>query len=94
MEIEILREFDNPLIGRKEYTAKVVHEGASTPKRLELRKTLAAQVNADTENTVLIEIGTHFGITYSTVIFHVYDATDQLTKIENKYILKRNSIIE
>ncbi|MFW9995375.1 MAG: 30S ribosomal protein S24e [Candidatus Odinarchaeota archaeon] len=94
MEIDILNEFNNPLVGRREYSANIAHEGAATPKRTELRKALAARVNSDVEKTVLIEIETHFGLAHSIVRFHVYDDPEQLKRIENKYVLKRNTITE
>ncbi|MHA2294784.1 MAG: 30S ribosomal protein S24e [Candidatus Hodarchaeales archaeon] len=94
MEIEILKEFDNLLIGRKEYTVKIVHEGAATPKRTELRSSLAAHVNTDAEKTVLIGINSHFGIAHTTVLFHVYEDLEQLKRTEHSYILKRNAIID
>ena len=94
MEIEIVKEFDNPLLGRKEYTAEVKHDGLATPKRVELRKRLAAQVNANLENMILIEIKTRFGIAHDIALFHVYDDPENLKRVENEYLLKRNGIIE
>ena len=94
MEIEILEQKENKLLFRTEYKAKLIHIKESTPKRVETRDKLAANVNADADRTVVINIESEFGMGQSNVIFHVYDSPDNMKSVELPYILKRNGFIE
>ena len=94
MEIEILKTTNNDLLHRKEITALVSHLKEATPKRLETRNKLAATVNSDSDKTVVVKIDSDYGRSVSKVIFHVYEDTEQLKKVELPYLLKRNGFIE
>lgn len=93
MEIEILEQKENKLLFRTEYTAKLMHIKEPTPKRLETRNKLAANVNADADRTTIIKIDSEFGLGQSKVLFHVYDTPENMNSVELPHILKRNGFI-
>ena len=90
LEIEILKQKENKLLFRTEYTAKLMHIKEATPKRLETRDKLAANVNADADRTTIIKIDSEFGLGQSKVLFHVYDTPETMNAVELLHILKRN----
>ena len=94
MEIEIISETNNSLLKRKEFMALISHMAESTPARQIARDKLAASVNADKDNTLIIKIKSVFGAGKSKVQFRVYENTEQLKKIELPHLLKRNGFIE
>ncbi len=94
MEIEVLDKRYNPLLRRTEVKARVSHLGSATPTRSEVRRQLAARLNADLERTVVLKILTPFGVSESNVEAHVYDDKETMLKTEKPYILVRNQIIE
>lgn len=94
MEIEVVEKRYNPLLGRTEVKARVSHFGSATPTRSEVRRQLAARLNADLERTVVLKVLTPFGISESNVEAHVYDDKETMLRTEKPYILVRNQIIE
>jgi small subunit ribosomal protein S24e len=61
MEIEILEQDENSLLHRTDVRFRVTHEEA-TPDRLQVRDSLAAQLDKDSEEVVVRELDTRFGM--------------------------------
>ncbi len=94
VEIEVVEKNYNPLLGRTEVKAKVSHLRSATPTRMDVRRQLAARLNADLDRTVILKIITPFGVSESNVEAHIYDDKETMLKTEKPYILVRNQIIE
>jgi small subunit ribosomal protein S24e len=89
MKIEILKEFENQLLSRKELECIVRHPRAPTPTRAEIRDKLVALLNCDKEALFVEKITSEFGIPTTKIYARVY-ATSEGEKVEPSHIIKRN----
>lgn len=87
MDLEIIKENENKLLGRKELTCKV----KGIPTRKELVKKIAALKNSKEELIIVRKINHGFGEEYSLVNSRVYNDIESLKRVEPEYILKRHS---
>ncbi|MFX1511146.1 MAG: 30S ribosomal protein S24e [Promethearchaeota archaeon] len=94
MEVELTEVRENPFLKRKEVFGTVTHRNQSTPTRQEIIQRVAALLNTNTENTVLVNIHSQFGIPQSNIELHVYDDPANVQRIEPKYRLKRSGLLE
>ena len=91
MEIDILEEEENPLLHRTDVTFEVIHDDA-TPSRLSVRDSLAAKLDRDSEEVVVHELDTKFGMRKTVGYAKVYDSAEDAADIEQEYMLERNKI--
>jgi len=92
MKINITSQKYNPLLKRKEATFKVEHEETrGTPTRFEVRKGLAALLNANLELVYVKRVETKTGAMIATGEANVYDSIEQAKLIEPEYIIARNT---
>ncbi|AAG20206.1 MULTISPECIES: 30S ribosomal protein S24e [Halobacterium] len=91
MEIEILGQEDNPLLHRTDVQFKIVHDDA-TPSRLSVRDSLAAKLDKDSEEVVVHELDTKFGMRKTRGRAKVYDSPAQAAEVEHDHMLERNKI--
>lgn len=88
--IEILEENKNPLISRTEIKFRLVHFGAGTPNRLDVKKKIAAMKNANEKLTIIRKLRTHFGDSYDLGTANIYETADELLFYEPFHIQVRN----
>lgn len=92
MDVKILKKEENKLYNRYDVEVLIEHKNEATPKRLELKKKIAAMLGVD-ENLVIIDkIRTEYGKQISLAYVRVYNDKNTLYTIEPKYLLKRNNI--
>ena len=91
MDIEILDQEDNPLLHRTDVTFEVVHDEA-TPSRLSVRDSLAAALDRDSEEVVIHELDTKFGMRKTVGYAKVYESAEDAAEIEQEHMLERNKI--
>jgi len=60
LEINITKDWENPLLDRKEITFNISHTGA-TPSRDEIKNKLVAQLNSRHELVIVDKIRTEYG---------------------------------
>ncbi len=89
-DIEITSEKKHPLIDRTEYEFKIVHFGAGTPNRLEIRNKIVALKNLNEKLTIIKNIKTHFGNAYAIGKLYVYENHGELEYFEPFHIRVRN----
>jgi small subunit ribosomal protein S24e len=89
MEIEVIEEKENPLLGRKELRVKVSHDGPA-PNRDEVRKRIEAVLDAKKETVIVDTIKTEFGVSESLAVVKVYKSKEKAESVEPSYILERN----
>ena len=88
MEIEIENKKDNRYLRRIEVRYKINHEGGRTPRRGEVKKLLARELEKS-ENLIAIDfINTEYGKNVSGGYAKIYDDEESM-KIEREHILKR-----
>mgnify|MGYP000277018215 FL=1 len=95
MELTIrkVKEFENPLLFRKEYVFAVIHEGKSTPPRIQIREELSKLLGVSKDLIVIRKLKTEFGMNLTYAEVHVYEDKKKMLEIEPKYILKRDGIL-
>lgn len=91
MQVEIIAEEDNDLLNRKEIEFSVVHDG-ETPSRLAVRDSLAAKLDKASDEVVVHEMNTRFGINETIGFAKVYESPESAREIEAEYMLDRNKI--
>jgi small subunit ribosomal protein S24e len=91
MEIEIIDEDENPMLHRTDVRFEVVHDEA-TPSRLSVRDSLAAKLNKDSDEVVVHELDTKFGMRKTVGYAKVYENPDFARDVEQEYMLERNKI--
>jgi small subunit ribosomal protein S24e len=89
LEINITKDWDNPLLDRKEITFNISHSG-ETPSRDEIKNKLVAQLNSRHELVIVDKIRTEYGTQNTSGYAKIYSDVDRANEIENKYVLKRN----
>jgi len=93
MEIEILEQDENPLLHRTDVQFEVTHEEA-TPSRLSVRDSLAAQLAKNSDEVVVHELDTKFGMRKTVGYAKVYESPDAAREVEQEHMLDRNKIGE
>ncbi|UCD72819.1 MAG: 30S ribosomal protein S24e [Candidatus Bathyarchaeota archaeon] len=91
MNLKIISETENVLLGRREITFSVSHTSAGTPSRIEFRRQIAAQLGADLECVYVIEMISRTGMDSTMGQLRVYDSPQRAKLVERDYILKRNT---
>jgi small subunit ribosomal protein S24e len=91
MEIEIIDEEENPMLHRTDVRFEIVHDDA-TPSRLSVRDSLAATLDKDSDEVVVHELDTKFGMRRSVGYAKVYENPEFARDVEQDYMLERNKI--
>ena len=91
MELDILSEDDNPMLHRSDVRFEIAHEEA-TPSRLSVRDSLAAKLNKGSDEVVVHDLDTTFGMRKTIGYAKVYESPDFARDIEQDYMLDRNKI--
>ncbi len=89
-QIKLLEERDNKLVGRKEAVFLVDHFGSGTPRRADIRKSVAEALGVPVNFVVVRRILTEYGATRSKVYVHIYDSEERLRRVEPKHIIRKN----
>jgi small subunit ribosomal protein S24e len=91
MDIDIVDREENPMLHRTDVRFEVVHDEA-TPSRLSVRDSLAAKLNKDSDEVVVHELDTKFGMRTTVGYAKVYDSPEFARDVEQEYMLERNKI--
>jgi len=91
MEIEIIDEDENPMLHRTDVRFELTHEDA-TPSRLQVRDSLAATLDKDSDEVVVRKLDTKFGMRKTVGDAKVYDSPDDARDVEQDHMLSRNKI--
>jgi len=89
MKVEIVEKSENPLFQRVEIKLKVDHAGEPTPKRLDVRAQVAAQLGVAEELVVIEKLAGAYGKQEASGIARAYSSKERLEALEPKYILAR-----
>jgi len=91
MDIDIIEENENPMLHRTDVRFEVTHEEA-TPSRLSVRDSLAAKLNKDSDEVVVHELDTKFGMRKTVGYAKVYENPEYAKDVEQDHMLERNKI--
>jgi len=88
MELKIIKNEKNEVLGRSEITAEVNQE--TIPSREEVTTNLAAQLSVSKDKIIVHKIANDFGKSTKTISAKIYDTIENMNKVERNYMLKRN----
>ncbi len=91
MELRIIEEADNPMLHRTDVRFEVTHDEA-TPSRLSVRDSLAAKLDRASEEVVVRELDTKFGMRTTVGHAKVYESPEHAKEVEHEHMLERNKI--
>lgn len=83
MNLKVVAQTENALLGRKEVIVKIDNQGP-TPPESELIDKLSASLNIDKDLVVVKTISQKFGTQESEAVVKIYDSKEILDKIEPK----------
>ncbi|MBD3263375.1 30S ribosomal protein S24e [Candidatus Woesearchaeota archaeon] len=89
MDIKITDKKENVLLNRTEIKADIEHVGKPTPSRAEIKEKLAAMLSSDKNLVIIRKLEQDFGSKTKCTAMQ-YKTRDDLEKIEQKYLLKRD----
>ncbi|MCE4624740.1 MAG: 30S ribosomal protein S24e [Desulfurococcales archaeon] len=87
---EVVKDFYNPLIKRRELHLKIHHVMKPTPMRINLRLAISERFGTPIERVYVRSIQTEYGIGRSHAVIHIYDTVDRALSFEPKYVIERN----
>ena len=91
MDIDIISEEENPMLHRTDVRFELIHDEA-TPSRLQVRDSLAAKLDKDSDEVVVHELDTKYGMRKTVGYAKVYESPDHARDVEQDYMLDRNKI--
>ncbi len=92
MELQIVKNTDNKLVGRQELELQIIHTASATPKRMEVRKEVAKQMKAKTELVIIDHLKNRYGRQETIGYAKVYADMGSLTATETRPILARHGL--
>ena len=87
---EVVRDFYNPIIKRRELDLVIHHVTKPTPMRINLRLAISERFGAPIERVYVRSIETEYGIGRSRARVHIYDSAERAKQFEPKHIIDRN----
>jgi small subunit ribosomal protein S24e len=92
MELKIVSNKENALMGRKDIVFTLRHDGETTPSRVQVRQLLASEIGSKTENVVIDAMESEYGLGQTTGTARAYKSADEARKTERIHFLKRNQL--
>lgn len=93
MDVKIADKNKNSLMKRIEVFCEVSHDGEPTPKRGDIRKNVAEQMNVKEDMVVLISLKSEYA-GGSKAVIHIYSNEKDMMSNEKKHLLLRNKLIK
>jgi small subunit ribosomal protein S24e len=90
MEIDIKEQVENPLLNRTEIHFDCIYQGEATPKILDVKNRLVAQLNVDKNLLVVDKVKPSFGEGRADGYAKLYDSEEKLVEIEKQHVLGKN----
>lgn len=92
MKVEVLSEKENPLLKRKEYEVRIIHD-AATPRITEIREKVAASKDIGKGTVVVDSFKSKYGSREVIGAVNVYRTKERAMEIEPKHNLIKNGLI-
>ncbi|HTY74849.1 MAG TPA: 30S ribosomal protein S24e [Candidatus Nanoarchaeia archaeon] len=91
MELKIISKKENPVLKRTEVQFTVEHTQAKTPGRLDIKRSVASQLQVNDKLVFIKKMSTKTGTSMTVGEANAYQSEAQAKIIEPSYIIKRNS---
>jgi len=89
-EVEIIKEWYNPLLNRKEIDLIVTHLGKGTPSRNMVKEFIIKIFKVEPGRVIVKKIESEFGWCKTRVHVHIYDSPELVEKIEPTHIIRKH----
>ncbi|MFH1125894.1 MAG: 30S ribosomal protein S24e [Candidatus Altiarchaeota archaeon] len=89
MDVEVISERENPLLGRREVRLRVKYPGLGVPNRQEVRNKIIAVLDSNKDLTVVDSIKPEYGRHSSIGYVKIYENAGAM-KIEAEHKIDRN----
>jgi ribosomal protein S24E len=93
MKVEILNELENPLLKRKQFEVKIIHD-AATPSIEEIRQKISVSKNIGKGTIIIDSFQPQYGSRETIGIVKVYQTKERALEIEPRHRLIKNGLIE
>ncbi len=93
MDIQIIEEKKNPMLGRREVRFKIVHD-AATPSRKSVVDKIAATMNSKPGLVIVDNLDTEFGKRETFGYAKIYETEERAKQVEREHIIQRNTFGE
>ncbi len=93
MDIQVISEKNNPLLGRREVKFKVTHD-AATPSRKAVVERIAATMNSKPGLVIVDKLDTEFGKLETYGYAKIYETEERAKQVEREHIVQRNTFTE
>lgn len=90
MEIDIKEQVENPVLNRTEIHFDCIYQGEATPKVLDVKNRLVAQLNVDKNLLVVDKVKASFGEGRADGYAKLYDSEEKLVEIEKEHVIAKN----
>ncbi len=90
MEVEILKDNNNAVIGRREIEVSII-QGDGTPSRDEVKKEVCKKLNLSPDSTLVVNLSQTYGLRQCTALLHSYSNSDSMRKFEHSYLFERHA---
>ncbi|MCJ2520456.1 MAG: 30S ribosomal protein S24e [Candidatus Thermoplasmatota archaeon] len=94
MEVEVLSKQKNKLLSRLEVKFTLRFDEGPTPRRDSVRLALEKLLKLKDKAVVIDYIIPEFGKREAGGYAKVYDSLEEASRVERKYVLKRNGLLE
>lgn len=89
MEVEILEDNNNAVIGRREIGLSIIQEDR-TPSKEEVKKEVCKKLNLSPDSTLVVKLEQSYGLRQSMAIVHSYPNAAAMKKFERSYLFERH----
>lgn len=93
MNVSIVSKTKNIMMKRTEVQFEV-HDASGTPKRMDVKAKLEAQLSASSGTVVVVRMNQPFGQNELTGIAYQYESKEALENVEHEHRLKKNGLVE
>lgn len=90
--VEIVKNVENKLLGRKEVELLIPNTGA-TLSRDEIKNIIAKELKVKGDFVIINHAGSYYGDTQIKVKAKVYDSKESLEKHARPHMVKRNTVV-
>ena len=89
MDIKVIEERDNPILGRREVTFRVEHDGP-TPSRNSIIEKIAATMNSKPGLVIVDHMNSEFGKRETVGYAKIYASEERVSEVERPHVIQRN----
>lgn len=89
IDVTILKDEDNSLVGRRQLLILLKHESKGTPSRHEARNVIASKLKVPLENLYTRSLLTKTGATVTVCEAEIYQQPDSARKVLPEFLFKR-----